>query len=115
MKSGLLCLFLLSGLAANAQLLPVPNSKNPDWVLLKTEKRHSDNRLLFSPGTDKMPNAAEKSIISKGNHHYHWDASQQLVYDWVSAAGMMAPLDTVNVREQRSDIAYIYRRARKTK
>ena len=62
-----------------------------------------------------MPNAAEKSIVSKGNHHYQWDASRQLAYDWISANGMMAPLETVTVREQQSDIAYIFRRAKKIK
>ena len=115
MKSVLFGVFLLSGLVAKAQLLPVPNSKNPDWVLLKTEKQHSDGQPSFPAGTDKMPNAAQKSISSQGNHHFHWDASHQLAYDWVSADGAWAPLETITVREQRSDIAYIYRRAKKTK
>ena len=115
MKSALLGLFLLSGLTAKAQVLPVPNSKNPDWVLLKTEKRHVAGQLPLPPSFDKMPNAAQKSISSQGNHHFHWDASHRLAYDWVSADGAMAPLDTITVREQQSDIAYIYRRAKKTK
>ncbi|GAB3317156.1 hypothetical protein ACFQT0_24745 [Hymenobacter humi] len=114
MKRILLPFALLYSISiAQAQLLPVPGGKNPDWVLLKAEKRHYDAQALVPPpATDAMPNAAQKSISSIGNHHYHWDSIHQLAYDWVSADGAIAPLEKVTVREQQGDIAYIYRRAK---
>ena len=113
MKAFLLFSALLFGYSAQAQVLPVPGDKNPDWVLLKTEKRQVDEQPVLPPATDRMPNAIGKSIISKGNHHFTWDAERQLAYDWFSQdASTMTPLKTVTVREQRSEIAYIYRRAK---
>ncbi|MCC3151694.1 hypothetical protein Q3A66_01510 [Hymenobacter sp. BT770] len=97
---------------AQAQLLPVPGGKNPDWVLLKTEARPYDAQALTPPpATDAMPNAAQKSISSIGDHQYYWDAQRQLAYDWVSRGSSKAPFMLVNVREQRKDVVYVYRRA----
>ncbi|MDB5271222.1 MAG: hypothetical protein JWP58_4262 [Hymenobacter sp.] len=112
MKGFLLSFALLFGLSARAQTLPVPGGKNPDWVLLKTEKRPYDGRPIIPPGTDRMPNAAQKSISSIGNHHYTWDAEHQLAYDWLSRdSSSVAPFKLVQVREGRKDVMYVYRRA----
>ncbi|AIZ63239.1 hypothetical protein PK28_05240 [Hymenobacter sp. DG25B] len=64
-------------------------------------------------GTDRMPNAAQKSIASSGNQHYHWDAKKQLVYTWLSRPGSqtIAPDKEVTVRDDRTDTLYIFRRA----
>ncbi|GGG52516.1 hypothetical protein [Hymenobacter glacieicola] len=97
---------------AQAQLLPVPNSRNPDWVLEKAAVPKPDASVLPLI-TDRMPNAAQKSISSSGNRHYCWDAQQQLAYEWVSQPGRVAPDQRVTVREERTGTAYTYRRRAK--
>jgi hypothetical protein len=103
---------LLLSLKTQAQALPVPGEKNPDWVLFGTYKKPYDSRVLKSPFTDRMPNAAPRSIKSIGSHHYYWDASRQLAYDWLSKDGTLGPLVLVNVRVQQQDIVYSYHRRR---
>ena len=108
-------LFLLIALfggasAAHAQLLPAPGSKNPDWNLEKSEVRKETSAPVLPAPTDRMPNAAQKSISSNGNHHYHWDADRQLAYDWLSQPGSVAPDKQVTVREQRTGTVYTFRR-----
>ena len=115
MKRFLLPVVLLLGGApavANAQLLPIPGKANPDWILFSVEPRPYDAQALaIPPSTDRMPNAAQKSIRSVGNHHYYWDAKRQLAYDWYSKEGKTEPDYMVLVREQRKDSLYTYRRA----
>jgi hypothetical protein len=114
MKSILLSVTLLCGASvAHAQLLPVPGAKNPDWVLQQTAKTPYDGQALAPPpATDPMPNGAQKSISSIGDHHYYWDAQRQLSYDWYSRGpATMAPFVLVNVREANKDFVYVYRRA----
>lgn len=114
MKLTLLSFALLGALSAKAQLLPVPGKKNPDWVLLNIRPQSYDAQALAIPSpppTDRMPNASQKSIQSIGNHHYYWDANQQLAYDWYSKEGKTEPDVMVFVREQRKDSVYTYRRA----
>ena len=103
---------LCAASAAQAQLLPVPGTKNPDWALGKSEARPNAEPSDMLPGTDRMPNAMQKSIKSIGNRHYHWDASRQLAYEWQSrlGSGSVAPDKQVRVREERTGIAYVYRR-----
>ena len=112
MKRSLLCLAVLlsAALAAQAQVLPVPGAKNPDWVLFGTYRRPYDNRVFGPPSTDRMPNAAAKSVKSIGNQHYYWDAAHQLAYDWYSREGTLTPFGLVNVRVQQQDIVYSYHR-----
>ena len=95
-----------------AQQLPVPGDKNPDWALEKSEARPNAEPSDVLSGTDRMPNAMQKSIKSIGNRHYHWDASRQLAYEWQSrlGSGSVAPDKQVRVREERTGIAYVYRR-----
>jgi len=81
MKSLLLLLALSGGVsAAHAQLLPVPGAKNPDWQAEKSEAIPEATPFGEAPKPDRMPNAAQKSIASSGNRHYHWDAERQLAY-----------------------------------
>lgn len=109
----LLSLALLCGAAAvHAQLLPVPGAKNPDWKLEKSGARLGAEPSDITLGTDRMPNAAQRSIISADNHHWWWDGTRQLVYDWLSrpGTGSMAPDNAVAVREERTGTTYYYRR-----
>jgi hypothetical protein len=115
MKS-LFILLLLSGsvLAAHAQLLPVPGAKNPDWTVEKKEASPDATPFGEAPRLDRMPNAAQRSIASSGNHHYHWDARHQLAYQWSSRpnSGTVAPDKEVLVREDRTGLTYTFRRKR---
>jgi hypothetical protein len=117
MKCLLLCSAALLGasLVAQAQVLPVPGGKNPDWVLFGTYKKPYDGPVVELPTTDRMPNAASKSIKSIGNHHYYWDDNRQLAYDWFSKDGILGPLALVNVRVQQQDVVYSYHRRRQGK
>ncbi|RZK97472.1 MAG: hypothetical protein EOO62_27955, partial [Hymenobacter sp.] len=84
----LLPALLATSLAAHAQLLPVPNTRNPDWV-------QTDTKLGFRPshpdtlpgsrdrmptvdprrnGAPTMPNALRKNLTSIGNTYRYWDA-----------------------------------------
>jgi hypothetical protein len=111
MKRLFLSLTILgSAFAAHAQLLPAPGNKNPDWTLEKSEVRKEAGAPVLPAPTDRMPNAVQKSISSYGNHHYHWDADHQLVYDWLSQPGSVAPDKQVTVREQRTGTVYTFRR-----
>ena len=111
MKIPLLSFALTCGAtAALAQLLPVPGIKNPDWKLEKSEALQLEGLPVLPPPTDRMPNAAQKSIQSSGNQHAYWDADRQLAYQWQSSPGTVKPEQQVKVLEQRTGIAYIYRR-----
>ncbi|MFD2718250.1 hypothetical protein ACFST9_05960 [Hymenobacter monticola] len=113
MKRLLLLSVLLSRAdAAQAQLLPVPGSKNPDWKVEKKEALPEATPFDEAPKLDRMPNAAQKSIASIGNRHYHWDAERQLAYQWLSrsGSGTLAPDKEVLVREERTGITYTFRR-----
>ncbi|MDQ2792576.1 MAG: hypothetical protein M3Y12_01010 [Bacteroidota bacterium] len=103
---------LFAAPAAHAQLLPVPGAKNPDWKLEKAETRPETEPLVLLPGMDQMPNAAQRSIASADNHHYWWDGTRQLAYDWLSrpSSGSIAPDKAVAVREERTGTTYIFRR-----
>jgi hypothetical protein len=113
MKILLLPAILLFGFVAHAQLLPVPGTSNPDWTLEKAEPISPNPRPVQRVGIDRMPNAAQKSIASSGNQHYHWDAKKQLVYTWLSRPGSqtIAPDKEVTVRDDRTDSVYTFRRA----
>jgi hypothetical protein len=115
MKRLLLCpaVLLTTALAAQAQVLPVPGGKNPDWVLLQTEWKPYDGQVMQSISLDRMPNAAAKSIISKGNHHYYWDAARQLSYEWLSNPDQVAPNSVVVVHQQTTGATFAYRKRHK--
>jgi hypothetical protein len=113
MKRLFLFLVLLSGAhAAQAQLLPVPGSNNPDWKAEKAEPLPDATPGGEPLKTDRMPNAGQRSISSSGNRHYHWDAEHQLAYQWLSrpGSGTVAPDKEVLVREERTGITYTFRR-----
>ncbi|WP_201979098.1 hypothetical protein [Hymenobacter rubidus] len=115
MKS-LFVLFALSGSAAavQAQLLPVPGAKNPDWKTEKFEPLPEATPFDEPPKVDRMPNALQKSIVSAGNLHHYWDADRQLAYEWRSrlGSGTVAPDKEVLVYEERTGITYTFRRKR---
>ncbi|OUJ73059.1 hypothetical protein [Hymenobacter crusticola] len=98
--------------ATHAQLLPVPGKLNPDWTLQKAEVQ-TDNGVFrqLPPATDQMLNSL-KSISSSGNRHYHWDAQQQLAYQWLSQpnSGSIAPDKQVVVRDERTSTVYTFTR-----
>ncbi|WP_139924449.1 hypothetical protein [Hymenobacter sp. DG01] len=108
-RAFLLVLLACAASIGHAQLLPVPGSQNPDWVL-ETADAPKPGPSALPLNTDRMPNAAQKSIASSGNRHYCWDAKQQLAYEWSSRPGEVAPDQRVTVRQQRTGTAYIYRR-----
>ena len=115
MKS-LFTLLALCGIAsvAHAQLLPVPGAKNPDW---KVEKKEALPQASLSDEPiriDRMPNAMQNSIVSKGDVHHYWDADRQLAYEWRSrpGSGSVAPDKAVLVREDRTGTTYTFRRTR---
>ena len=111
-KKLLLPLVLLCGAnIANAQLLPMPGTKNPDWKLEKSEAKKFENLPVAPPpATDRMPNALPKTIKSIGNRHSYWDADRQLAYEWQSGPESVRPENQVTVIEQRTGTAYMYRR-----
>jgi hypothetical protein len=113
---------------AQAQVLPVPGARNPDWLLDKpaTNGRPirrdtlpsgrdpmpiADPRRQGQGGTDAMPNALSKNIQSIGNHHRYWDAARQLSYDWQSRSGQLGPDSLVTVFQQATGTTFTYRRA----
>ena len=106
----LLVILLCMAPIARAQLLPNPGAKNPDWTLEKSDVQQVDGRLALPPATDRMPNAAQKSISSNGNRHSSWDADRQLAYQWLSRPGATAPEERVTVRADRTGTTYTYRR-----
>ncbi|MDO7854734.1 hypothetical protein [Hymenobacter convexus] len=126
MKSLFTLLALVGGTAAaQAQLLPIPGARNPDWTLTKTSPphpydssdslRYKSDRMPnkaadFPAPADHMPNAARKSISGIGNRRYYWDADRRLRYAWQVKPGSEAPDSTVTVHDDNSDIAYIFRR-----
>jgi hypothetical protein len=126
MNSLLLCAAFVLGatLAAHAQLLPVPNTRNPDWVQIdiKLGFRPSqpdslpgsrDRMPIADPsrsGTARMPNAQRKNLTNIGNAYRYWDAERQLAYEWRAHPGSAAPDSTVTVHQQSTGATYTYRR-----
>lgn len=126
MNQLLLCPALLLGtaLAAHAQLLPVPNTRNPDWEQTDTKLGFQPSRPDSLPGsrdrmpivdpsrgsTARIPNAQRKNLTSIGNSYRYWDADRQLAYEWQARPGSAAPDSTVTVRQQRTGATYTYRR-----
>jgi hypothetical protein len=117
MKRLLLCpaFLLIASVATQAQVLPVPGDKNPDWVLFQTERKPYDGQVMQSISTDRMPNAAVKSIKSRGNHHYYWDAARQLSYEWLSKPDQVAPSSIVIVHQQTTGATFVYRKRPKVR
>lgn len=127
MKHLLLCPTLLLGttLAAHAQLLPVPNTRNPDWVQIDTKLGFRPSRPdslaggrdrmpIADPsrGTARMPNALRKNLMNIGNTYRYWDADRKLAYEWQArlGSGSAAPDSTVTVHQQATGATYTYRR-----
>jgi hypothetical protein len=125
MKQLLLCpaLALCTTLAAHAQLLPVPNTRNPDWVQIDTKLGFRPSRpdsLLGSrdrmPIVDpsrgsasQMPNAlGKKNLINVGNAYRYWDADRKLAYEWQARPGSAAPDSIVTVQQQATGATYTY-------
>jgi hypothetical protein len=121
----LLCAGLVLGttLAAHAQLLPVPNTRNPDWVQTDTKLGFRPSRPDSLPGsrdrmpivdpsrgTARMPNALRKNLTSIGNTYRYWDADRKLAYEWQARTGSAAPDSTVTVLQQATGATYTYRR-----
>ena len=124
------CLMAWLGATAlsHAQVLPVPNARNPDWVLDKTTLGSRPSRPDTLPGgrdqmpianPDRqrppaaMPNALTRSISSMGQRRYYWDAAQQLGYEWQARPGQTTPDRLVTVRQQATGATFTYRRAPK--
>jgi hypothetical protein len=117
-------LLLTSALAAQAQLLPVPNTRNPDWVQTDTKLGFRPSLPDSLPGSrDRMPiadlgrdqasgipNAQRKNLANTGNSYRYWDTDRQLVYAWQARPGSAAPDSAVTVYQQRTGATYTYRR-----
>jgi hypothetical protein len=123
----LLCPALILGtaLAAQAQLLPVPNARNPDWVQTDTKLGFRPSRPDSLPGSrDRMPIAdpsrsgaptmpnalGKKNLTNIGNTYRYWDADRKLAYEWQARPGSAAPDSTVTVHQQSTGAIYTYRR-----
>ncbi len=113
---------------SHAQVLPIPNARNPDWVLGKTTLGFlpswpdtlaggCDRMPIDNPsGQDKvatMPNALTRSFTSIGSRHQYWDADRRLSYEWQARAGQVAPDSLVTVKQQATGATFTYRRATK--
>ncbi|TDN35924.1 hypothetical protein E4631_04555 [Hymenobacter sp. UV11] len=111
---------------SHAQVLPVPNARNLDWVLDKTTLGTRPSRPDSLPGgrdqmpivdpnrqggVAAMPNALAKSITGSGNYHQYWDAARKLNYEWQSRLGQLAPDSLVTVKQQDTGATFTYRRA----
>lgn len=128
MKQALLHFAVLLGpaLAAHAQLLPVPNARNPDWVQTDTKlgfrpsrpdslASHGDRMPIVDPSrgrTDQMPNALTKNLTKVGNTYRYWDATRRLAYEWPARPGSAAPDSIVTVQQQATGAMYTFRRRR---
>jgi hypothetical protein len=126
MSQLLLCSALVLGttLAAHAQLLPVPNTRNPDWIQTDTKLGFRPSRPDSLPGsrdrmpianpsrgtTARMPNAQRKNLTNIGNTYRYWDADRKLAYEWQARPGSAAPDSTVTVQQQSTGATYTYRR-----
>ncbi|MGI4759104.1 MAG: hypothetical protein ACRYF0_00255 [Janthinobacterium lividum] len=126
----LLCFgsWLGTTIIAHAQLLPVPNARNPDWVLDKvtlnsrssqpdTLPGNRDRMPIASPNPQgkalAMPNALTTSISGKsvsivGGQQYYWDAAQQLRYEWSARHGQGVPDSLVIVHQQITGATFTY-------
>jgi len=119
---------LLATASAHAQVLPVPNARNPDWIQTDTKLGFRPSRPDSLPGgrdqmpiadpsrqsgPPTMPNALAKRITSIGNHHRYWDAPRKLSYEWQSRPGQVVPDSLVTVQEQATGATFTYRRATK--
>jgi hypothetical protein len=98
-------LLLIGSLEAQAQLLPVPGAKNPNWSLMR--KKVVQPTQIRSG--DRMPNATFLGPTGGGNHRYYWDARRQLRYEWDTQPGGESPLDSVKVHDDDTGTMYIYR------
>ena len=131
MKS-LLCAvaWLGASILSHAQVLPVPNARNPDWVLAKATSGFRLSRPDSLPGgRDRMPivkpnregpkdaipmpNGLSQRITSIGDRHEYWDAARQLRYEWQSRTDQVGPDSLVTVRQQATGATFTYRRAPK--
>ncbi|MGI4832892.1 MAG: hypothetical protein ACRYFK_05460 [Janthinobacterium lividum] len=117
---------LLGATAAHTQLLPVPNTRNPDREQTATElgQRPSrpdtlpagrDHMPIADPGrrgATAMPNSRLSKSLSSSNGWYHyWDSTRQLAYEWRARLGSSAAPDSlVMVYQQATGATYIYRR-----
>ena len=103
---------LFYGVAAQAQLLPVPGASNPAWALTQAKRQPIPPGVYSQMRTDRMPNANLKGVTSAGNQHYHWDSNRQLTYEWDSqpGSGTIAPDKAVTVTELQTNTTYTYRR-----
>lgn len=118
---------------AQAQLLPVPDARNADWVLDKTTPGSRPSRPDTLPGgrdrmpmastnppgqTPAMPNALTARISGNstgtaGGQRYYWDAARQLGYEWRARRGQFAPDSLVTVRQQSTGATFTYRKRAK--
>ncbi len=117
-------LLLLTTLSAHAQLLPVPNVRNPDWVQTDTKLGFRPSRPDSLPGSrDRMPiadpsrgtaaripNAQRRNLLNIGNTYRYWDADRRLTYEWQARSGSAAPDSTVTVYQQATGATFTYRR-----
>ncbi len=125
----LLPVLLAITLAAHAQLLPVPNTRNPDWVQTNTKQGfrpshpdllpgHHDQMPvvdLHRSGASTIPNAQRKNLMSIGNTYRYWDADRKLAYQWEARPGSAAPDSVVTVQQQVTGAIYTYKRAKPTR
>ncbi|NML66451.1 hypothetical protein HHL22_14660 [Hymenobacter sp. RP-2-7] len=127
MKLLLLGLALLATPAARAQLLPVPNTRNPDWEQTDTKLGFRPSRPDTLPaGRDRMPIAdpnrgnraampnalGKKSLLGMNGSYHYWDAARKLGYEWKARPGSnsAAPDSLVTVYQQATGATYTYRR-----
>lgn len=127
-----LCLgiWLCASVVAQAQLLPVPNTRNADWVLINTTPGRRPSLPDTLPGsrdrmptagpnplapTPAMPNALTAGLSNQstglvGGARAYWDAARQLSYAW---RGPAAPDSLVTVCQQSSGASFTYRKRAK--
>ena len=127
---GLLCLAtVLATTAAHAQPLPIPNTRNPDWELLKREEGFrpswpdtlaggSDRMPKVDPSrgrmVETMPNALQRSITSANGYQQYWDADRRLQYRWLARPEQLTPTNVVAVYQQATGALFTYRKRPKT-
>ena len=118
---------LITATAAHAQLLPVPNTRNPDWEQTTTKLGFRPSRPDTLPsgrdrmptanpdlnGGDRMPNSQlNKSLASANGQYRYWDSVRRLAYQWQARPGShsAAPDSLVAVYQQATGATYTYRR-----
>jgi hypothetical protein len=102
---------VVAATAAQAQELPVPGEKNPDWKLQKTEEPYpqaypSGSKESPAPIAMPSPRIQGGMLNEQGEYDIFFDSSKGVRYDLTA----LKEQGTVRVRNMRTGTEYTYAR-----